>query len=171
MFRKGDSVLVYHMHPFLSIGCSLNKVPLSSINKIMNFVGKEDELHDMVGNITHTSFSKSDPPSHVEKFGLSTSLSGVHIIKEKLEVRKFRRFMKYCKAKIFPKGCTSLDTQDGGEVSLSGRATVVGEDNLGLDKVNLLPKMGAKLLRVRMMVLQDVVSALAKRVRFFVKKR
>lgn len=113
----------------------------------MNFVGKEDELHDMVWDIAKTGFSMSDPPNHVEELGLPTSQSGVHVIKKELEISQFRRLLKHWEAKIFPKGSTSLDTQDGGETVLSDMATVGGKDDLKIEKVSLLSRMGAKSIK------------------------
>ncbi|KAF3643120.1 hypothetical protein FXO38_20786 [Capsicum annuum] len=42
----------------------------------MNFTGKEDEFHDMVGDTAKSYLSKSSPASHIEEFSLPSSKSG-----------------------------------------------------------------------------------------------
>ncbi|PHU10699.1 Cytokinin riboside 5'-monophosphate phosphoribohydrolase LOG3 [Capsicum chinense] len=74
--ERGDSVPINHMRPFLSINSPLNKVLLSFICEFMNFTGKEDEFHDMVGDTAKSYLSKSSPASHIEEFSLPSSKSG-----------------------------------------------------------------------------------------------
>lgn len=77
------------MYSFLNISSSPDKVLLGFIKKLVDFVGKEDGLYDMVGNTSKISFCKSDSPNHVEEFSFPTSKSGMHAVKEELEVSKF----------------------------------------------------------------------------------
>lgn len=111
VFRRGDSVPINHMRPFLSINSPLNKVLLSFICEFMNFTGKEDEFHDMVGDTAKSYLSKSSPASHIEEFSLPSSKSGMYVVQNKLKMRNFRGFLKHWKTQISSKGCIGLDTQ------------------------------------------------------------
>lgn len=135
------------MYFFLSVTSPPNKVSLISIEELVDFVGKENKLHDMVGNIAKAGLSKSSPPSHVKEFVLPSSKSIMHIIQKELKINKFRDFLKHWKTQIFSKGCTGLDTPNGGKIISSSRTTVGGENDIRLKRVYFFPRILAKAIK------------------------
>lgn len=64
MLEISDSVLINHMHSFFEVSSTPDKVPLGPVNEIMDSTGKENVLHNIVGDTAQAGFGKNGSASH-----------------------------------------------------------------------------------------------------------